>query len=48
MCSSDLNLSGMVNHDALTDCLSTLKVMQKMAGLFDDATQNADLIDIDF
>ena len=42
------NLSGMVNHDALTDCLSTLKVLQKMAGLFDEATQNADLIDLDF
>jgi DNA polymerase III epsilon subunit-like protein len=42
------NLSGLPGHDALSDCLSTLKVMQKMAGLFDEATENADLIDIDF
>jgi DNA polymerase-3 subunit epsilon len=42
------NLSGMASHDALSDCLSTLKVMQKMAGLFDDATENADLIALDF
>ena len=42
------NLSGLPSHDALSDCLSTLKVMQKMAGLFDEATENADLIDIDF
>lgn len=41
-------LSGMASHDALSDCLSTLKAMQKMAGLFDEATQNADLIDLDF
>jgi DNA polymerase III epsilon subunit-like protein len=42
------NLSGMASHDALSDCVSTLKVMQKMAGLFDEAAENADLIDIDF
>ena len=42
------NLSGLPGHDALSDCLSTLKVMQKMAGLFDEATENADLINIDF
>jgi len=42
------NLSGMPNHDALSDCVSTLKVMQKMAGLFDDAAENADLIELDF
>ena len=42
------NLSGMSSHDALSDCISTLKVMQKMAGLFDEAAENADLIDIDF
>jgi DNA polymerase III epsilon subunit-like protein len=42
------NLSGMLSHDALTDCISTLKVMQKMAGLFDEATQDADLIELDF
>ncbi len=41
-------LSGLESHDALADCLSTLKVMQKMAGLFDEATENADLIDLDF
>jgi DNA polymerase III epsilon subunit-like protein len=42
------NLSGLPGHDALSDCLSTLKVMQKMAGLFDEATENADLIQLDF
>jgi len=41
-------LSGLASHDSLSDCLSTLKVMQKMAGLFDEATANADLIDLDF
>ena len=42
------NLSGLPSHDALSDCLSTLKIMQKMAGLFDEATQDAELIDLDF
>lgn len=42
------NLSGMPSHDALADCLSTLKVMQKMSGFFDEVTQDANLIDIDF
>jgi len=42
------NLSGLPSHDAFSDCLSTLKVMQKMAGLFDEVTQDANLIDIDF
>ena len=42
------NLSGMASHDALSDCISTPKVMQKMAGLFDEATENADLIELDF
>jgi DNA polymerase-3 subunit epsilon len=41
-------LSGLGSHDALSDCLSTLKVMQKMAGLFDEVTQDAELINIDF
>lgn len=35
-------------HDALTDCLSTLKVMQKMAGLFNEEALTADDIDLDF
>ena len=42
------NLSGLASHDALSDCISTLKVMQKMAGLFNEASQDAELIDIDF
>jgi DNA polymerase III epsilon subunit-like protein len=42
------NLSGMASHDAFADCISTLRVMQKMAGLFDEATENADLIELDF
>lgn len=36
------------SHDALTDCQSTLKVMQKMAGLFDQEAVSADDIDLDF
>ena len=35
-------------HDALTDCLSTLKVMQKMAGLFNEESLTASDIDLDF
>ena len=42
------NLSGMASHDALSDCVSTLKVMQKMAGIFDEVAQDAELIDLDF
>ncbi len=42
------NLSGMASHDALSDCISTLKVMQKMAGLFDEVAENADLIELNF
>lgn len=42
------NLSGMPSHDALADCLSTLKVIQKMSGFFDEVAQDANLIDIDF
>lgn len=42
------NLSGMASHDALSDCVSTLKVLQKMAGLFDEVAENADLIELDF
>jgi hypothetical protein len=37
-----------MSHDALTDCQSTLKVMEKMAGSFDPAEVEADTIDLDF
>lgn len=36
------------SHDAFTDCQSTLKVMQKMAGLFNDGQITADDISLDF
>lgn len=37
-----------MSHDALTDCQSTLKVMQKMAGDFKDEELTADDISLDF
>jgi DNA polymerase III epsilon subunit-like protein len=36
------------SHDALTDCQSTLKVMQKMAGVIDDSNVSAEDIDLKF
>jgi len=41
-------LSGMPSHDAFSDCVSTLKVMEMMAGDFDPAAVEADSIDLDF
>jgi len=37
-----------MSHDALTDCQSTLKVMEKMAGSFDPSKVSAEEIDLDF
>ena len=37
-----------MSHDALTDCQSTLKVMEKMAGSFDTSKVSAEEIDLDF
>lgn len=42
------NISGETAHDALTDCRNTLKVMQKMAGLFNEEQLTADDINLDF
>ena len=37
-----------MSHDALTDCQSTLKVMEKMAGLFDPSKVTLEDINLDF
>lgn len=42
------NFLGDSAHDAQVDCRNTLKAMQKMAGLFDEAVLDADSIDLDF
>jgi DNA polymerase III subunit epsilon len=36
------------SHDALTDCLSTLKVLELMAGEYDPTAVSADEISLDF
>lgn len=42
------NLSGMPAHDALSDCLSTLKVMELMANGYDSFKIKAEEINLDF
>jgi DNA polymerase-3 subunit epsilon len=42
------NLSGMPAHDAYSDCISTLKVMEMMASKFDPSKLEADDISLDF
>lgn len=42
------NLSGLPAHDALSDCLSTIKVMELMANGQDLSTVKAEEIDLDF
>ena len=42
------NLSGMPAHDAYSDCVSTLKVMEMMAKNADTMEIDADQIDLDF
>lgn len=42
------NFLGIATHDALNDCLNTLKTMEKMAGVYDEAALDADSIDLDF
>ena len=42
------NLSGLPAHDAYSDCLSTLKVMELMAGEFRHEDVSADKIDLNF
>jgi len=41
-------LSGLPAHDAYADCLSTIKVMEKMSGSFDPLSVEADTISLDF
>jgi DNA polymerase-3 subunit epsilon len=42
------NLSGMPAHDAFSDCVSTLKVIEMMANKYDPAAVEADTINLDF
>lgn len=42
------NLSGLPSHDALSDCASTLKVMELMAGKYDLESVKAEEIDLNF
>jgi DNA polymerase III epsilon subunit-like protein len=42
------NLSGMPAHDAYSDCVSTVKLLEMMAGKFDPTTVTADEIDLNF
>jgi DNA polymerase-3 subunit epsilon len=42
------NLSGMVAHDAYSDCISTLKVMELMAGKFNPSLVTAEDVCLDF
>jgi DNA polymerase-3 subunit epsilon len=42
------NLSGMAAHDAYSDCLSTIKLMEMMASKFDPSSVEADEICLDF
>jgi DNA polymerase III subunit epsilon len=42
------NFTGDASHDAYNDCRNTIKVMEKMAGNFNEAELDADAIDLDF
>jgi DNA polymerase-3 subunit epsilon len=42
------NFLGEDNHDAQVDCRNTLKAMQKMAGVFNEAELSAEDISLDF
>ena len=42
------NFIGDASHDAFNDCRNTLKVMQKMAGLFNEEKLTAEDISLDF
>jgi DNA polymerase-3 subunit epsilon len=42
------NFLGIDTHDALNDCLNTLRTMEKMAGLFNEEELTADDISLDF
>jgi DNA polymerase-3 subunit epsilon len=42
------NLSGMPAHDAYSDCVSTVRLLEMMASKFDPSTVEADDISLDF
>ena len=42
------NFTGDASHDAYNDCRNTIKVMEKMAGRFNEAELDADSIDLNF
>ena len=42
------NLSGLPSHDAYSDCISTLKVIEMMASKFDPSQVEAEEIDLNF
>jgi hypothetical protein len=42
------NLSGMPAHDAYSDCVSTIKIMEKMAHRYDPSTVDANDLDLNF
>lgn len=42
------NFTGDASHDAYNDCRNTLKVMEKMAGAFNEGDLTEDMIDLDF
>ena len=42
------NFTGGASHDAYNDCRNTLKVMEKMAGAFNEGDLTEDMIDLDF
>ena len=42
------NLAGMPAHDAFSDCVSTLRVIEKMAGKYDPSTVDANDLDLNF
>lgn len=42
------NFTGDASHDAYNDCRNTIKVMEKMAGEFNEAEVDADAIDLNF
>lgn len=42
------NLSSLPSHDAMSDCLSTLKVIELMSGLYNPTKATAEEINLDF
>lgn len=42
------NFTGLSSHDAFNDCQNTLKVLQKMSGVFNEENLTANDISLDF